>query len=319
MLRKIIPAVTSLLFLAVGPGNLAAETLSDALRTADVPAQQFTAAELGRNITSYAIGGGGTYLLAYYTDDGSGTLQPPLHVIRYDRAKDDLRRADLRDAHALFQGAIPMDCLGSADAIREYRGVIYIDTHVNPSAGCVIVLNSELSLKAALSGWLIGLLGSDYAILRGSEVHFMSVHPMHIEVYDLKRNRLAEVYPYSGDPQRREFSRLIEPLISRKWCMEYYARCDPEIFDTNLKGNVAVNETSRAFGFEAQFDAAGFGETVLQQVPPRVAVYVFRERAGTWEHRQFEPGQFKRLFGGMSIEELVSRNPDLAFARAAGK
>jgi len=312
-----ISAVTTLLFLSGAPGSLVAETLGDALRAANVPTQRIAGPELGRKITSYATSGDDAYLLAYYIDDGAGRLQPPLHVIRYDRAMDDLRRADLGDVHALFHGATQMDCLGSVNSVREYRSFIYIDTHVNPSAGCVIVLSSNLSLKAALSGWLIGLLGSDYAIVRGSEVHFMSVRPMHIEVYDLKRNRLAELYPYPNDPLRREFSRLISPLISRKWCMEHNAQCDPEIFDANPKG-IAVNEGSRAFGFEAQFEAAGFGDTVERQVSPQAAIYVFRERGGAWEHRQFQPGQFQSLFGGMSVQELVSKQPDLAFEPAAG-
>jgi hypothetical protein len=129
-----------------------AQTLYDTLRAADVPIQSLPATELNAKITSYAISNGDPFLLAYYDDDGSGFLRPPLHVIRYSLAPADLRFTDLRDITALFRDEIHMDCLGSATVIREYGDTIYIDTHVNPSAGCLIMLSSKLDFKIALSG-----------------------------------------------------------------------------------------------------------------------------------------------------------------------
>src|SRR5439155_392072 len=159
-------------------------------------------------------------------------------------------------------------CLGSALRIREHRGTIYVETHRGPSAGCVIVFSSRLTPKAAISGWLLGFMGG-YAILHRSEMHFMSVHPMHIEVFDLARNQSTEVYPYKDDPQRREFSRLLEPHISERWCRENNAECDPGNFTNDLRNDVIVNEAARVFGFEAQFDAEDFGPAAEKQVPPR--------------------------------------------------
>jgi hypothetical protein len=209
-----------------------------------------------------------------------------------------------------------MDCLGSALRIREHHGTVYIETHGGPSAGCVVLLSSVLSYKAALSGWLLGLLGSHYAIVRRGEVHFMSVHPLHIEVYDLSRDRSIEIYPPKEDELRRQYSRSIQLHLSEKWCRENNAQCNPENFDTELSGGLVVNEPARVFGFEARFDAAGFGDDAGEQVPPRNAAYIFRER-GTWEHRELEPGELRTRFGVSSIQELVAQNPDAAFERAA--
>lgn len=206
-----------------------------------------------------------------------------------------------------------MNCLGSALDIREYRDTIFIDTHDNPSAGCVIVLSSRLRFQAALSGWLLAVIGSDYAIVRRSEVHFMSIHPMHIEVFALKRNQSTEIYPYHDDPQRRQFSQLLKPLISEKWCLDYNAPCDPEDFDTDLAGKVIVNEAEKLFGLQARFDAAGFGPASAKQLPPRTIAYLFRERDGQWEHREFNGQQLQRLLGTMSFDELIAQKPDLAF------
>jgi hypothetical protein len=316
---KILPATLGVLLCLSGFLACAAESLESTLRAANVPTQKFAEPELHQAVTSYAVSQGDPFLLAYYVDDGSGRLHPPLHVIRYARNTEDLRRADLQDVEALFQGQVRMDCLGSALRVRESHETIYIETHVNPSAGCVVVLSSALSTKAALSGWLLGLLGPDYAILRRSEVHFMSVHPLHIGVYDLKRNRTVEVYPPKVDRLRRQYSRLIAPHISEKWCMESDAQCDPENFDTEVKGGLAVNEAAKAFGFEAEFDAIGFGDDAQQQTPPRSAVYVFRQRGGAWQSREFEPAQLQGRFGVSSIQDLVARKPNAAFEPVARK
>ena len=295
------------LSLACGVGGYAeksvAETLEDALREADVPAGLFQATELGVKITSYAVSKGDPFLLAYYVDDGSGLLHPPLRVIRFDRATKEARRADYRDITALFQGATfqgatPMDCLGSALNIREYRESIYIETHDNPSAGCVIVLSSRLAFKTALSGWLLGFIGNDSAILRESEIHFMPVHPLHIAVFDVKRNRAREVYPFKNDPERREFSRSIRRHISEKWCADHNAPCDPENFDADLQGSVMVNEAASAFGFRVQFDAQGFGESAEKQVEPRTVTYLFRKRGDGWDHQEYRGLQLERLLAG---------------------
>jgi hypothetical protein len=274
---------------------------------------------LAAKITSYAISGDNPFLLAYYVDDGTGFLKLPLHVIRYDRGTRDLRRADLRNIDALLQGKLPLDCLGSALLIRESGGLIYIDTHGGPSAGCVIVLSSTLAYKTAASGGLLGTIGADYAILQGSEIHFMSVHPLRIEVLDLKRNQSAQVYPYGDDPQRIQFSHSIQPHISEKWCIEANAQCDSENFDTDLPGKLIVNEPAKVFGFLAQFDAGGFGDAAEKQVTPRTVAYIFRERGGRWEHREFDGSQLQRLLRGTNLDQLISQNPDLPFQSSRGK
>ncbi|MEN6533016.1 MAG: hypothetical protein ABFD89_05095 [Bryobacteraceae bacterium] len=318
MLRIVLWVSLSLLFTS-GTGTVAAETLEDALRAAEVPTQQFPASALVGKITSFAVSSDGPSLLAYYEDDGSGFLRPPLHVVRYERATGSLRRTDLRDVSALFQGTIQMSCLGSATGIVEYGNRIYIDTHYNPSTGCVIVLSPRLELKAALPGWLLGHIGADYALLQRSEVHFMSVHPTHIAVFDVKRNESTEVYPYADDPQRRQFSRLLEQLISEKWCRENNAQCDPENFNAHLRGGVIVNEAARLFAFQAEFDPGGFGPAAEKQVPTRAVTYFFRERGGKWEHREFDAQQLQHLLRGISLGELIADKPDLAFQSPNGR
>jgi hypothetical protein len=299
--------LAGLLFFAVSPGLFADDTLGETLRAAQVPLARFAAAELAAKITSYAESNN-PYLLAYHLYD-----DPATHVIRYDRTARSLRRADVHGVKAMFQGTVPMDCDGSVLNIREQRGTIYMETHTNPSAGCVVVLSPDLTVQTALSGWVLGLLAADYAILRASEIHFMAVHPMHLEAYDVKRNQTAEVFPYPNDPERDRFSRLLAAHKSEQWCMEHNAPCDEKMFEIDLKGNLVVNENAKTFGFEATFSATGFGDAAEKNVPPQSVVYVFRERGGTWEHRAIPSAQFKSRFGGASLQELIAKTPDRAF------
>jgi hypothetical protein len=159
------------------------------------------------------------------------------------------------------------------------------------------------------------VIAADYAIVESSEIHFMSVHPLHVEVLDLKHDRLVQVYPFDADPFRTRYSKLIEPHISDEWCEKVNAQCDPENFDVSVEGEVAVNESQNVFGFEARFDAAGFGEEAESHVAPAHVTYVFREHDGVWGHRAFDKAELTRLFHVPNVEALVEQQGQLAFER----
>lgn len=207
-------------------------------------------------------------------------------------------------------------CLGSADLITERYDNVYIDTMTSPSAGCILVLSSELSMKATLSGWVEGVIGADYLIIHESEIHFISVHPMRIAVFDLRRNRLTELYPPKRDMLRQQYSSLIRAhMPSEQWCMRTNSACNPGDFDNDLDGSVTVNQSARVFGFVADFSPAGFGDAAAKSVPSEHVAYVFRLRHGAWQYREFLPAQLEKLFGITAIEKLVSQKPNDAFAR----
>jgi hypothetical protein len=127
------------------------------------------------------------------------------------------------------------------------------------------------------------------------------------------------VYPFADDAARREFSRSIEPHVSEAWCMQHNAPCDPQNFNATLKGELSVNEAARVFGFEAEFDAGGFGPAAQGRVPARTVVYVYRERGGAWEHRQFRPEELQRLFGVAAVQDLLRLKPAAPFAAVGRK
>jgi hypothetical protein len=293
---------------------VAAETLGSVLRSRHVPTSQFSDSDLAAKITSWAASTDDEpFLLAYYIDDGSVSLHAPLHVIRYDPASRTLRRTDL-----LGNGTARTDCLGSALEIGEQHGVIHIETHVTPSAVCLLLLSPQLALKTTLPGGLLGMVGEDYAIVQWGQIHFAAVHPMRIAVYDLRRDRLTEVYPSAQDIYRQQFSRELQShMPSQDWCRTENAPCDPRNFDAELVGHVAVNEAAKVFGFVARYDAGGFGEEAAKQVQPMAVAYVYRLRGKRWQRREFLPESLVALFGVETVGELVSQKPQAAFETPA--
>src|SRR5258706_185838 len=99
MSRKVISYAAFFLLFTSGITSCAAQTLQETLEIANVPIKQFPSAALDAKITSHAISADDPFLLAYYVDDGSGIL----HIVRYDYAKRDLRRAELGETNALFK------------------------------------------------------------------------------------------------------------------------------------------------------------------------------------------------------------------------
>ncbi len=297
-------------------GALSADTLRSTLLRAQVPSAGVSAPDLDQEITSYAIDTGDPFLLAYYIDHGSGLLQFPLRVMRYSRATHVLKTVVLQNVTAPFSvmPSVQQACLGSADRITERNGNVYIETMTSPSAGCILILSTELSLKAALSGWVEGVIGADYLILHESEIHFMSIHPMRIAVFDLRRNLLTELYPPKSDTLREQYSSLIRAhMPSEQWCMQTNSACDPGEFDNDLGSSVAVNQSAKVFGFIVDFYPAGFGDAAAKSVPSQEVAYVFRLRNGAWQYREFLPAQLEKLFGTATIKNLVSQKPNDAF------
>jgi hypothetical protein len=296
-MRKAIFAASLLLSIRA----VTAESLRFRMEAAGVPAARFTAAELSREITSYAVSEDDPFLIAYYEDHGSQVLEGPLHIIRYSRRTGELRRADVSKAAACPWPA-------AAERIREHAGLIYLDTHLSPSAGCLLVLDSALSVMIVRNGFLLGAIGSDYAIVERSEIHFQAIHPLRIEAYDLKNQRSIALYPPEGDRFRAAYSELLRKYMSMDWCREHNAPCDPGYFDTGAD-HWSVNETAKVFAFEAGFASRGFGDAAAARVPSRQVIYVFRESQGAWQYREFEPADLQARFGVETIEELVRQKP----------
>src|SRR5579864_1754262 len=229
---------------------LHAQTLRQAIEEHDLTPDPKATNNLDKRITSGAeLDDTSQFVIAYYVDDGSGLLNSPLFLERYDRGSKELRSAIL--------GAAPTQkeanpCNGSVLNINAVGRRLILDTHINPSAGCLLVVSPELKLEESLFGWFLGRLGEDELIYHRSEIHFAPVHPLEIAFHDLRTKRDYTIFPRKPDPaiRRARIAQLKEFYSTRKsWCKKWDDPCDAEQFDSDLDGDVATNEAEHAVAF----------------------------------------------------------------------
>jgi len=136
-----------------GAERASSETLRQVLAAKNLPVAATKLENLDKNITSGAeLDDESQFLIAYYIDDGTSALNPPLYLERFDRKQGSWKNATLGKAETRWQD-IDVPCLGSVMNISAIGGRYFLDTHINPSAGCVLILSREMKLESTLYGW----------------------------------------------------------------------------------------------------------------------------------------------------------------------
>jgi hypothetical protein len=178
-----------LLALAVSVGAPQATTLRQELEKHRVDAAGLDDAD--RVITSYAVTSDDNWFaIAYYWYLDTDRLPSELRVRALDR-KAGAWRATVLDAETLKGG--------SALRIARRQGVIYLDLHINPSAGALIVLSEDLTVRARLDGWSALILAEGRVLYQNSLVHFAPAHAGSVSLYDPHTGRDVRVYPAQPD------------------------------------------------------------------------------------------------------------------------
>ncbi|HYM91636.1 MAG TPA: hypothetical protein VEW91_08395 [bacterium] len=239
---------------AMPSGAASAETLADALRTRGLAASPQVLPNLDKPITSYAVfEDGHEFLIAYYVDDGTGLLHAPLFVNRYDKVARAWTSAEIDGRAAQFSDTW---CLGSAVDVRASTHAFYLGTHLNPSAGCTIVLSRDLAVQAVLPGWVLAVFGDGTIVYQRSEVHFAPTHYAELSLYDQTHRRDVQIYPMKPYQRIRteHINRVRQVYSNEAWCRAHNHHCDPELFDNFLVGEVAISDATRALAFQVAFD-----------------------------------------------------------------
>jgi hypothetical protein len=235
-------------------GASSAGTLGDVLRAHGLTASPQVLGNLDKPITSYSIfDNGREFLIAYYLDDGTGLLTEPLFVHRYDAVAHEWKGIEITDRAAQTSD---VRCLGSAVSIRVSAHAIYIGTHLNPSAGCTIVLSRGLAVQAVLPGWVLALFADETIVYERSQVHFAPTHYAELFLHDEPHHHDRQLYPMKPYQRIRiDHMHKVRRIYSNKeWCRDHNHHCDPERFDNFIVGDVAVNDTTGALAFQVWFD-----------------------------------------------------------------
>lgn len=265
-------------------------TLGEIARTHGVPVRLLSEQELRQPITSFAVSGPGSpFLVAYYDDDGSGRVPAVLHVIRYDERSVGVQRAELRGVPEIpdfFGGVTPImseECLGSVLGVFEADGLIFLDTHINPSAGCTLILDTGLHFEATVFGFRATDEPHADLVFESNTVHFAPTHSPKLEIYDVRKKDLQVLYPQPGDSRRSAFAEKLRRILPpESWCREKNMTCDPKKFTTEISH--AVMDTSGAsLRFTVTMTASeGFGPSVARELPDETVDYRCSKNQGKW-------------------------------------
>lgn len=282
-----------------------AETLREVLEARGLPASTLRVVDVDQPITSYeAYDDSAAFLIAYYQDEGSGALGEPLFVSRYDKTSDEWKTVAIRERDA--RPDEDADCLGSVTGIHASAYGYYLDTHINPSAGCLLVLSPELQLEKSLYGWFLAAFGDGRVVYHHSQVHFAAVHAAEVYLYDPALDREVKVYPLEPYQVVRteQINRLRALYQDENWCRANNHPCDPEQFDNHLASEVEINDTTDALAFQVTFDNSRLPVAGAADIN---VVYLYRNvsRGGAIEYRELLPQELQRKVGSISLHDCL--------------
>ena len=213
------------------------------------------------------------YLLAYYEKASSEFLEPPLHVLRMrfsDSSWHHVRFSEITTQRLHSQGT----CLGSVSRIEKAGDYYLLNTHLTPSAGCVIVLNADLSLKNTFYGWTVATFPSGRFIYRESMVHFAPTHPLNLFAYDPAQSEPLQIFPLKDDPHREAYKKRLREAINQSVCMSLNSHCDPEQMETDPSETI-IHFQEQAFAFHAVYSPRGFIPPEKDWKPWKQGAYYF--------------------------------------------
>lgn len=230
--------------------HLAGETLGQVLTQSGISAASHPSPD--RDITSYGIlKEPSLFCIAFYWDDGSGSLGDQLELLLVDRMSSETRTATLRYDKLISDQ--PNFRTGSITRVMASPNFLFLGGHLSPSAGNVLVLAKDLSFQAALKGWPLATLDSDIVVFHKSQVHFAPVHAAEIAIYNPHTQKEEQIYP------RRPFQEVRQSHIDAlkrvfdtrpvEWFAQHNRPSDPEWFDNYLLGDVVTNSETNSLAF----------------------------------------------------------------------
>jgi hypothetical protein len=291
-----------------GPGE--GKTLREVLAAEKLPLDPGALHNLDAKISSGAeLNDARQYVIAYYVLDATGQLNPPIFVDVYDRGTGKWRTSEIRAGAARDEGADD-NCFGSVLAVVAFSDSYALETHINPSAGCEIILSRDLKVKASLYGWIVGHFGDGGIVYHRSQVHFATVHPAEIAIYDPATGKDFNVFPHP--PFQEVRLQLTEKLhefykTNQDYCQKADDPCDAEEFDSSLEGKVATDDREHGMAFIISYELQGFGQDEHKPAGPSEVVYVCRHvnDESKMEYREMLWSEVKAKVGDVALAQLV--------------
>jgi len=249
---------------------------------------------IDKDITSYQVlNDPNIFCIAYYLDDGSGSLGSKLymHLLRRDQNKWTHETLDLKtlpDPYSWHSGSITR--------IQYSRDHIYLHAHWNPSAGATLALSNELEFQYALYGWILAVFEDETVVYERNQVHFAPTHYAEIYIYDPRTERDRKIYPMKPYQRvRLEHIKKVKAAYDERgedWFRIHNHHMNPELFNNYLGDEVVVNDSTDSLAF--------------------VIVY---ENTDYWSYKDIlRRYNFRKLRGSFKVSGIPATLPDSVFS-----
>ena len=277
---------------------------------------------LDQKITSYAVfNDSKDYILGYYVLSPDGLLSPPFHLLRYRKASYAWSHREIKKATPRTKpsdGVAPDydPCFGSVLSIIRAGRFFYVETHINPSAGCTLVFSPDLKLQDNLYGWVVASFSSGTVVFQESVVHFAPTHPLKLSLYEPQRRTTTQTYPRRHDQLRAAYVQRLQKIPANQRCHgdNCYDEVDPELLEASLgtipremsKSAIAVNERTHALAFLAVYSPRGLVSLEAEDLSEwrEEVVYVYRLSPGL-PHRVFLLSVMQERYRSATFDDLL--------------
>jgi hypothetical protein len=190
-----------------------------------------------------------------FRETAGTTLGTRIGVLFFDKALSrwsalDVPEHDDRDEVPVAGGDI--------DRVQATQGFVYIDLHVNPSAGVLLILSRDGKTRKGLWGWSAAVLPGDRVIYQASQEHFAPVYALELRIFDAALPGTATLYPEKPWlPVRRDYIEQVATRIGAQPGGTGVTSEDfpegPEWFDSSLVGNIVLDRGGRYAAFLVEF------------------------------------------------------------------
>lgn len=251
------------------PGLTEADTLQQLLIKDNIRHDQVAIKNLEREIHGYSILNDPNYFCAaYYLYDDPNLWNRQFYFVLLDKGQDKWiqRTLELKE----IRGDKPYLWPNSINNINYSKKYFYLDTHLTPSAGYLILLHKDLSFADGLYGWLEAVFTEDSIIYHNSQVHFAPTHYAELSLYNISTKVDRKIYPMKPYLQvRLSHISKVKAAYERKgedWFRIHNHHMNPELFNNSIASNVIVNNQTRSFAFVVKYDNTDYmsDEAVLK-------------------------------------------------------
>ena len=287
-------------------------TIGDALKAACVPAERIVRSPVPpeTRISGYAMLNTKTeFFIAYYESfAGSNEVQPPLHLIHYNRRFMRWQHSSFLEGESQ-SGTLQPSCVGPAVAVHRVGLFVLVTTDLSPSASCTLVLDNELRLLDKRYGWMVAGFAPGQIVYEHNTIHFAPTHPLVLSLYDAESQTETPIYPPDSDLLRKAYIDQLRQLDPADRCRGSNCAAFPEQFESTLM-DIASNERTHSFAFLAEFTPTGYvpSEKVKDSEVRGKVVYVYQLSGDSLDEREFPAEEIKSRFGTEQLNSLLEPN-----------